>query len=1082
MKTPSLSHTAAAVTLVSLLPLTLQAAPPNPIDRTWKTNANGTWTNVSNWVEGTLPTSVSNAGLLGIITTPTISNSTGSSVSTLYFNTPTALTFNGGLSLYGDYLYRDASGVGDGAINFNTQINFLASASAISNFSDGALNFNSGFRSEGDLAIDGTGTVKIVGLNGSNYSYVNHLSINAGNTIVEAANVVLSTYNRGLDAKQITVGGAGQAATLTLNTSSALIATPGSPVRNGTTKRATDLSIMANGTVTSNGNNQVGSLSGVAGGVLSLSGSTFAVGSNDENTSFSGTITGAGSFLKTGSYQAANLTLTGNNNLSGNFSVQHGSVTLQGANGAISNDIGNIILQGGQLILNNATDIFSNRIADSKKVQLSGGALNVIGKANTAVTETFGVLDVATNGAYMAGGTITLAPGAEGSVVLTGNSLTRTNSGALFIRGDGLGSDSGTYSQLKFNNAPTLIGLSPDSGATKRVIAGAFGSTNSSGRAAGILTYGANGVRLLDSGEYSSTLATNTNVRIASAQSNVTSNLSINSLVMASDNGITIDSTRTLRIYSGSLLSLENTTTTIDGGGLLSIYGSAAAIGRGFLQVEGNLTISAMLYNPTFGYGIDKTGTGTLTLAADNTFVASTKGINGNVTVSEGTLIVAHNKALGSSQAYVANTGRLLIGNGIDEDSASIRLSGGGTLGVAGGSGAQATLTQSLSLSGVGNIDLDAGTRLDINGALSGLLDSVLVKQGDGIVYFNAASNTATAFQIKDGMAIVTNATFLNGNNTTEVSNGGTFALDGGITNAVARPYWLTGSGHEGKGALRALTGNNALTSGTLSLNGNVAIGADETASFTIGSTLSNGYDSDENPTSGGLVKVGKGTVRLTGTNSYTGLTRITEGRLEVNSNLNYTTNGAVQIESGGTLAGTARVGSVRVEQGGIIAPGQSIGKLTAGDTLFEQGGIYQLELNNTVGVAGINWDQYAIVGSLDLSELSDATPFTISLTSLTGTGEAGLVEGWDSTQDYLWAGILTTTTTITSFNEGLFSVNSGGFAGATGNFSVVLGSDGRSLDLQYIAVPEPGSVGLAFITFGGAAAILRLRRQKRSL
>jgi subtilase-type serine protease len=101
-------------------------------------------------------------------------------------------------------------------------------------------------------------------------------------------------------------------------------------------------------------------------------------------------------------------------------------------------------------------------------------------------------------------------------------------------------------------------------------------------------------------------------------------------------------------------------------------------------------------------------------------------------------------------------------------------------------------------------------------------------------------------------------------------------------------------------------------------------------------STFSNNIDGD-----GSLVKRGVGTLRLTGTNSYTGLTTVAGGKLVVNGSQ----ASAVKVEAAGTLGGTGTVAAI--DNYGAVAPGNSVGTMTvAGDYVARPGSVYEVEVD----------------------------------------------------------------------------------------------------------------------------------------
>ena len=132
------------------------------------------------------------------------------------------------------------------------------------------------------------------------------------------------------------------------------------------------------------------------------------------------------------------------------------------------------------------------------------------------------------------------------------------------------------------------------------------------------------------------------------------------------------------------------------------------------------------------------------------------------------------------------------------------------------------------------------------------------------------------------------------------------------------------------EGAGTYLLGANQLTVGSNNL------------STTVSGTIQDG--GVFGGTGGSLVKVGTGTLALTGTNIYSGATTVNAGTLFVNGSI---ANSAVTVNSGATLAGIGTVGATTINSGGIFAPGTSPGTMTVqGNLAFQSGAFYLVQVN----------------------------------------------------------------------------------------------------------------------------------------
>jgi len=114
------------------------------------------------------------------------------------------------------------------------------------------------------------------------------------------------------------------------------------------------------------------------------------------------------------------------------------------------------------------------------------------------------------------------------------------------------------------------------------------------------------------------------------------------------------------------------------------------------------------------------------------------------------------------------------------------------------------------------------------------------------------------------------------------------------------------------------------------------------------------------------VMKIGMGTLTLTGANSYTGGTTIAGGTLLAGNTAGSATGvGPVQVNLGGTLSGGGSVaGAVTVASGGALAPGASAGTLTLGDDLtLQTGSTLKIELG---GLLAGDWDVLDVAGAVE--------------------------------------------------------------------------------------------------------------------
>ena len=145
-----------------------------------------------------------------------------------------------------------------------------------------------------------------------------------------------------------------------------------------------------------------------------------------------------------------------------------------------------------------------------------------------------------------------------------------------------------------------------------------------------------------------------------------------------------------------------------------------------------------------------------------------------------------------------------------------------------------------------------------------------------------------------------------------------------------------------------------------------------------------------------GLIKDGSGKLILTGNNTYTGETIISQGMMIIDGNQSAAT-GALTANSGATLGGSGTIGgSATISAGGFLKPGNSSAGLLTINGPLTLGGNVEMEI--ATGIRGTNYDGVNIGasqlltygGTLTLTLTGSVSNGTYNLFSFTGGSNAG--------------------------------------------------------------------------------------------
>ncbi|MCE9589673.1 MAG: autotransporter-associated beta strand repeat-containing protein [Planctomycetes bacterium] len=586
-------------------------------------------------------------------------------------------------------------------------------------------------------------------------------------------------------------------------------------------------------------------------GIVTNTGGTqreFKVNNSSAN-SFSGQLNGNLKLTKTG---AGKLTLSGNNNFSGDVDISDGTVAVAGSSSMGS---GKTVTFGNSSGVLDVTgqDVSINGVSGSGTVTNSGGTARTL-TVNNASANSFG-----------------------GQV--NGNlGLTKTGAGKLTLSGS-----NGFSGNVSISDGTVEVAGSSSMGSGKTVTFGnSSGVFDVTGQDVSINGVSGSGV-LTNSGGTARTLTVN-NASANSFGGQVNGNLGLTKtgagkLTLSGSNGFSGNiniSDGTVEVAGSSSMPGGKTVTFGNSSGVLDLTGQSASInginGGGSVTNSGGtartLTVNNASANSFGGQvngnlGLTKTGAGKLTLSGSN-------GFSGNVNISDGTVEVAGSASMpsGKTVAFGNSSGVL----DLTGQSASINgISGSGAVTNSGGTARTLTVNNASANSFGGQVNGNLG----------------LTKTGAGKLTLSGSNSFSGNVNISDGTVEVVGSSSMPGGKTF------TFGNSSGVLD---------------------VTGQNVSASG-ISGGGTVTNSGGVQHAFTLSSSSAQAFTGafTGNLT---VNKSGSGSLTLPGSSSHSGGTNVQQGKLIVNGSITGTTTVSSGADLGGSGSVGRLVGGGSISPG----------------------------------------------------------------------------------------------------------------------------------------------------------------------
>ncbi|HVZ62967.1 MAG TPA: autotransporter-associated beta strand repeat-containing protein, partial [Lacunisphaera sp.] len=720
-----------------------------------------------------------------------------------------------------------------------------------------------------------------------------------------------------------------------------------------------------------------------SGGNLTLNSATMALGAIDTGSGLltinnsgaatqSGVFAGSGGLTKTGS---GALTLDQANTYTGGTSINQGTLILNNNSGVSS---GSLTLANGTTLTGS---LGQNRILSNSVVLTSGTATIhvpfsggddftfngvISGAGGLNITSDFSGRSVTLNSAnsFLGGVTLdgtggtypTLAisnAGALGAGTLTSKIPVANPTGGLFVINGNLSAGGGVTNAIVINSGSRLSVSTTSAAELSGVISGT-GSFSKLGTGtvtlSGTNTYG--GATTISGGVLSvsslANIGSNGNIGTGdntSAATNAASLVLDGGTLQYTGAGETTDRLFTLTTNGGTIDTSGTGALSFTNTGAVAFSGTSARTLTLTGTNTGANTLAPVIGDNTGATSLTKSGTGTWKLSGANTYTGATN-LNG------GTLSIGADANLGAAPG-AATPGQLGFDGGTLETTASFTLAA----------------NRGIALNtGGGTIQVDSAIATTYGGIAAG--SGALTKSGTGTLTL-AGANTYTG------------ATTVNGG-TLKAGTSGAFGNNSAMTLANTAGVALDLNGFDTQ--VGSLTGGGA-TGGNVTLGlATLTVGGDNSSPAAYAGVISG---------SGGLTKIGTGTLTLSRTNSYTGATTVNGGTLSLASTGALGSSSGTTVASGATLdvgfsSGTLGNTSAITLNGAGVG---SAGALTFSGTTATLNNAITLAGNSTIGGSGSGTLAGIVSGGFALTKagsgtltLSGANTYTGATTVTSGT------------------------------------------------------------------------------------------------